>query len=270
MSKILLGADPEIFVANKSGKLVSAHGLIGGTKANPLKVDNGAVQVDGMALEFNIDAARSEAEWVRNIDSVMSTLASMVPDHILQAIPVAHFGLEYIQSQPEEAKELGCDPDFDAWLVAQNPRPNGERPIRTAAGHIHFGIIDSCDAPVDDGEYIGWIASKVRELDYYLGLPSLFYDNDTERRELYGKAGAFRPKVYGFEYRTLSNQWLGSDRLKRWAYRASQYAMEQMEKGISLVDKYGDIQKIINASNKDAAAEIIKREGLILPEGITV
>ena len=268
MSKVLLGADPEIFVANKAGQLVSAFGLIEGTKHNPLKVKNGAVQVDGMALEFNIDAASTETEWVQNIDSVMSTLASMVPDHVLRAIPVANFGIEYIRAQPEVAKELGCDPDFDAWNVAQNPRPNGELPFRSAAGHIHFGIIEANDAPTSDGEYIGWIAQKVRELDYYLALPSLFYDGDTQRRELYGKAGAFRPKSYGFEYRTLSNQWLGSEGLKRWAYRASQKAMDNIERGISLVDKYGDIRNIINTSNKDEARIIIEREGILMPEGV--
>jgi hypothetical protein len=270
MSKVTLGADPEIFVKNKEGILVSAYGLIQGTKQNPLKVPNGAVQVDGMALEFNIDASSSEAEWVRNIDSVMSTLAAMVPDHVLAAIPVADFGFEYIKAQPEAAKELGCDPDYDAWMVAQNPRPNGENPFRTAAGHIHFGIVEDNDAPVEDAEYIGWIAQKVRELDFHLALPSLFYDSDAKRRELYGKAGAFRPKTYGYEYRTLSNQWLGSDSLKRWAYRASQAACEAMERGICLVDKYGDIQKIINNSDKVAAAKIIKAEGLILPEGVSL
>ena len=268
MQTIKLGADPEIFVANKAGILVSAYGLIEGTKHAPQKVANGAVQVDGMALEFNIDAASSETEWVRNIDSVMSTLSAMVPDHVLQAIPVANFGLDYIRAQPEEAKELGCDPDYDAWKVAQNPRPNGELPFRSAAGHIHFGIIESNDAPTQDEEYIGWIASKVRELDFYLALPSLFYDNDTQRRELYGRAGAFRPKSYGFEYRTLSNQWLNTDSLKRWAYRAAQKAMEQIEKGVSLCDTYGDIQKIINNSNKDAAKAIIEREGILMPEGV--
>lgn len=270
-SKVLLGADPEIFVRNKSTNMLeSAFGLIGGTKSAPLKVANGAVQVDGMALEFNIDAAGSEAEWVKNIDSVMSTLASMVPDHILAAIPVADFGYEYIKAQPDAAKELGCDPDYDAWLVAQNPRPNGDNPFRTAAGHIHFGIIETNDAPVDDGEYISWIASKVRELDFHLALPSLFYDADAKRRELYGKAGAFRPKSYGYEYRTLSNQWLGSDALKRWAYQASQAACEAMDKGICLVDKYGDIQKIINSSDKESAARIIKAEGILLPAGIVL
>lgn len=271
MSKVLLGCDPEIFVLNKaSGILESAYGLIKGNKAQPQKVNNGAVQVDGMALEFNIDAAGSEEEWIKNIDSVMSTLASMVPNHILAAIPVADFGYEYIKAQPEEAKELGCDPDYDAWLVAQNPRPNGDNPFRTAAGHIHFGIIDSNDAPTEDMDYIGWIAQKVRELDFYLGLPSLFYDADAKRRELYGKAGAFRPKTYGFEYRTLSNQWLGNDALKRWAYQASQKACEEMDKGVCLNDRYGDIQSIINLSDKQAAAKIIKAEGLLLPAGVSI
>lgn len=268
-SKVLLGTDPEIFVS-KDGKLVSGHDLIRGTKDNPLKVENGAVQVDGTALEFNIDPASTEAEWIKNIDSVMSTLISMIPGYKLEAIPVANFGIEYLRTLPAIATELGCSPDFDAWNVAQNPRPNGELPFRSAAGHIHFGIIEANDAPIADGEYIGWIAQKVRELDYYLALPSLFYDGDTQRRELYGKAGAFRPKSYGFEYRTLSNQWLGNEGLKRWAYRASQKAMDNIERGISLVDKYGDIRNIINGSNKDEARIIIEREGILMPEGVAL
>ena len=271
MSNILLGADPEIFVS-KAGKLVSAHGLIQGSKRDPFKVARGAVQVDGMALEFNIDAAASEADWMNNLNGVLDILASMVPDYKLECIPVADFGLEYIRSQPEEAKEMGCDPDYDAYTVDVNPRPNGELPFRSAAGHIHFGLPEAeNDAPVNDVDYHAWLATKVRELDFYLGLPSLFYDADTKRRELYGKAGAFRPKKYGMEYRTLSNQWLANDNLKSWAYRASMKAMEQMDKGISLFDKYGkEAQRIVNTSDKAAASRIIKAEGILLPVGIAV
>lgn len=267
MTNLLLGADPEIFVSN-NGKLVSAHGLINGDKINPVKVDGGAVQVDGMALEFNIDPAKDEAAWIKNIDGVMSILASMVPNHKFEIVPVAHFTHEYMKAQPAAAKELGCSPDYDAWLVSQNPRPNGERDFRTAAGHIHFGFVDECDAPIDDYDYIAWVSAKVRELDFYLALPSLFFDADTQRRELYGKAGAFRPKVYGFEYRTLSNQWLANESLKRWAYRASQKAWDAMDKGVSLVEKYGDIQKIINLSDKVEAMKIIKAESILMPEGV--
>lgn len=271
MSKILIGADPEIFVS-RDGKLVSAHGLIKGSKHDPLKVNRGAVQVDGMALEFNIDAADSEQAWMDNINGVMEILASMVPAYKLECIPTAHFGLEYIRAQPEEAKELGCDPDYNAYTVDVNPRPNGETDFRTGAGHIHFGLPETGnDAPVNDADYIAWLAAKVRELDFYLGLPSLFYDGDTKRRELYGKAGAFRPKKYGMEYRTLSNQWLKDDNLKRWAYKASMDAMERIERGVSLFDKYGDeAQRIVNTSDKASASRIIKEEGLLLPAGIVL
>lgn len=266
-NQLLIGADPEIFVS-KNGQLVSAFGLIEGDKENPVKVKQGAVQVDGLALEFNIDPAATEQEFVSNIDTVMGILASMVPEHKFEIQPVAEFGFEYIKAQPEKAKELGCTPDYDAWKSAVNPRPDGDRSFRTAAGHLHFGFIDSCDAPITDQDFIDYCSSKVRELDFYLALPSLFYDADVQRRELYGKAGAFRPKVYGLEYRTLSNMWLKTTELKQWAYRASIEAWKRMESGISLFEKYGDIQSIINTSNKEAAMNIIKAENILLPQGI--
>ena len=55
---ILIGCDPEVFV-KQNGVFRSAHGLIRGDKKNPQKIRSGAVQVDGMALEFNIDPART-------------------------------------------------------------------------------------------------------------------------------------------------------------------------------------------------------------------
>lgn len=269
MSKtnLLLGLDPEYFLS-KDGKLVSAYGVVGGTKEQPIKVKHGAYQCDGMAVEFNIDPASNEVEFLRNINSVMGILKELFPEYEHQYIPVAEFGLEYIRAQPEKAKELGCSPDFDAWKVAVNPRPNGELPFRSAAGHVHFGFIGSADAPVEDQDFIEYCAQRVRELDFYLALPSLFYDADTKRRELYGKAGAFRPKKYGFEYRTLSNGWLKSDALKSWVYQASVAAWSKMESGISLMDKYGDIQHIINNSDKKEAKRIIVAENILMPMGV--
>jgi hypothetical protein len=64
---ILIGADPELFVFTRSGKPVSAHDLIPGTKYEPHEVGNGAVQVDGVAAEFNIDPAANEDEFFFNI-----------------------------------------------------------------------------------------------------------------------------------------------------------------------------------------------------------
>ena len=63
---ITIGCDPEFFV-KENNKFVNAHGLIEGTKDFPQLVNKGAVQVDGMALEFNINPAKNSKEFVSNI-----------------------------------------------------------------------------------------------------------------------------------------------------------------------------------------------------------
>ena len=71
--EILIGCDPEVFV-KKDGLFKSAHGLIKGDKKNPFKIRSGAVQVDGMALEFNIDPAHNEDEFVFLVNDVFDQM----------------------------------------------------------------------------------------------------------------------------------------------------------------------------------------------------
>jgi len=213
---LLIGADPELFV-KQDGRFISAHGMVEGTKDNPFKVEGGAVQVDGMALEFNIDPAASEAEFLGNIKIVMSKLAGMIGDADMVVEPTAHFGSEYISEQPVEARELGCSPDFNAYTGRQNPLPDAEVPFRTAAGHIHIGWTDGAD--VFSAGHMLTCAKLTKALDISLGVPSLAWDKDQERRGLYGRAGAFRPKSYGCEYRVLSNAWLKSEELMSFVYK---------------------------------------------------
>lgn len=264
MSQILVGCDPEVFV-RQDGVFRSAWGLIKGDKKNPQKVKRGAVQVDGMALEFNIDPAQSEDEFSLNVNEVLSLMKKMVPEYEVVATPVAHFDAAYLKAQPEEAKELGCDPDFNAWNGMANPRPDGDRPMRTASGHVHIGWEKSVE-PNDPG-HIHRCNMVVKNLDFFLGLASLEYDQEIERREMYGKAGACRYKPYGVEYRTLSNAWLRSEKLMRWVYRSTIAGVQATMDGRLLFEKYGDIQAIINTSNIKEARKIIKAEKLEVCHG---
>lgn len=257
--KILVGCDPEVFV-RQDGVFKSAFGLIQGDKKNPQKVNRGAVQVDGMALEFNIDPAATEDEFCINVQDVFNTMKLMVPEYEVVTVPVAHFTPEYISNQPPAALELGCDPDFNAWTSQENIKPNAMRPMRTASGHIHIGW--TSDEEVSSGEHRAMCEAAVKQMDFYLGLPSLMYDNDTERREMYGKAGCYRPKPYGVEYRTLSNAWLRSEALMRWVYRNTLAGMQSLIDGKYLVEKYGDIQSIINSSDRKEAEKIVKAENI--------
>lgn len=259
MSKILIGADPELFVM-QNGKFVSAHGLIQGDKKNPLVVERGAVQVDGMALEFNIDPAACESEFYLNTSTVLGILKEMVPQHDFALVPVAEFGHDYIKMQPDEAKELGCDPDFDAWTSTVNAKPNMDLPFRTASGHVHIGFTEN--AAIESAAHVSACEMIARQMDFFLGLPSLFYDADTKRREMYGNPGCYRPKTYGVEYRTLSNAWLKSENLIKWVFRNAREGVEQLMNGRDLVQEFGDIREIIKTTDKKAAEKIILAAGI--------
>jgi hypothetical protein len=255
--KFLIGCDPEVFV-KKDGVFKSAFGLIQGDKKNPQKIRNGAVQVDGMALEFNIDPAHNEDQFAFNVQDVYDQMKQMVPGFEVVAAPVAHFPMEYIRSQPAAAVELGCDPDYNAWTGDVNDKPDGERPMRTASGHIHIGWTNDQDP--NHPEHISQVNAAMRQMDFFLGLPSVMYDEDKERREMYGKAGCCRYKPYGGEYRTLSNAWLKSEKLTRWAYRNAVAGMNALVEGRILSNRYGDIQEIINNSDKKEAMKILNKE----------
>lgn len=251
ISQILVGSDPEIFV-KKDGVFICAHDLIPGTKESPFKVDKGAVQVDGFALEFNIDPARNADEFVGNHETVLAILAKMVPGYELATVPVADFTREYMDACPAEAKILGCDPDYDAWTGLENIKPQADLPMRTASGHVHIGWASGL------ADHHDHCRAAAIQMDFFLGLPSLFYDSDTRRRSMYGKAGCYRPKSYGVEYRTLSNAWLLSRERMTWVYNQVQKGMRDLMDGASMFERYGDISSIINESNKDEARRILK------------
>jgi hypothetical protein len=57
-----------------------------------------------------------------------------------------------------------------------------------------------------------------------------YWDKDTERRKLYGKPGAFRPKPYGCEYRVLSNAWVDKPEVAGILFRIITDIVNEMKK----------------------------------------
>lgn len=254
---ITVGADPELFV-RKDGIPSSAHGLIPGTKKAPFLVERGAVQVDGMALEFNIDPASDAVQFESNISTVLKTLASMVPEYRLDISPSMIFPKEVMEVQPEEALELGCEPDYNAYTEGVNPSPEAHETMRVAGGHVHVGFIEGAD--ITDENYLMNCRVLVRQLDVYLGLPSVVLDDDNLRRSMYGKAGSFRPKSYGLEYRVLSNFWIRHPNLTRWVFNNTRKAVEDLKAGINLAAEYPEvIQNAIDLGDNELALQMINR-----------
>lgn len=233
MSKILIGTDPEVFLRHKyTGDFVSAHGMFPGSKDEPFKLDRGAMQVDGHALEFNTDPVGTEDEFVEVVNHVFNQVKGYVeatdPNVEIVLEPVAHFDPMYFNCLPDISKVLGCTPDFSATTGKQLDAPAiGFEPIRTSSGHIHIGWTKDEDE-FDEKEFQKRFVLANRITPYLLKAAEKWETKASEERRLYyGRDGAFRPKPYGVELRALDCLWLANDNRMREVFRA---AVEGFEK----------------------------------------
>lgn len=260
MDGLTFGCDPELFVLDGDGNAVCADGLIPGTKLEPYPVIGGAVQVDGMAAEFNIDPVDNYEDFNTNVNKVLGQLRKMLPKgYTLSCVPSMTFSEKVWEEAPPHAKELGCTPDYNAWDGTVNPPPDGELlpRVRTASGHLHIGWTEGADT--SDEQYVAACRDLVKQLDWYLGGWSLSRDKDTIRRNLYGKAGAMRFKPYGVEYRVLSNFWLTSATEKQTMWNRMQQGIWDMANNYC-PDRAGAVRKRGFTFPKDP--NIILREAI--------
>ncbi len=138
----------------------------------------------------------------------------------LVAKPCVFFTKAYWATVPEKAKELGCEPDFNAYTLRANEKPDAKMLMRTGSGHIHISWGDEVKVIRDD--WIDQCADLVQHLDHHLFPQSKKWDTDELRRKLYGREGAFRPKKYGVEYRVLSNAWLSEYKIATYVFNSAQ------------------------------------------------
>lgn len=229
-----LGTDPEMFL-KLGGKAISAHGLFPGTKHDPHPLDGGALQVDGLALEFNIDAAKTEDEFVANIKKVLAQTDEFIKavdkDLTREFIPYVEFDQEYFASLPDESKILGCDPDYSGRTGDRKPPPEiGDVNFRTAAGHIHIGwtSFEDISDPAHH-EDCRFVAEYIGERAFGPDYSKTTCDAEFNRLKYYGGDYAFRPKSYGVEIRFPSNIWLRTEQSQRDAYRTVMRHMTDIE-----------------------------------------
>lgn len=255
---ISLGSDPEFFITNKQGKLKSIIGLLGGTKEQPRWIDDFGdfkIQEDNVAAEYNIPASNSKERFIENILWPQKVIQKLIGTDKYSICNLASASFPEEELQDPKAQEFGCDPDFNAWKNGQeNKKPKcKDHTFRTAGGHVHIGLEDKTP----------WnVLRVIRNMDKYLGVWSVIADPDDKRRQLYGKAGAFRPQPHGTEYRTLSNFWIFDPNLIGEVWDRTQEAIQHNL--ISHTSKEGRlIQHIINKGDKEQALSYLKDKRLL-------
>ena len=188
-----IGADPEVFIEEiATGKIISAHNLVEGSKEKPWKVPGGAIQPDGTSAEFNTWPCINAQQFSDTIKGVLTELDRTVLRKFattpgpfkgpvrLKVTPTARFDVEYFKSLPAKAKALGCRPDWSAWTETENPVPDASETFRTGAGHIHIGWSNN-EEPFEDAHFFDCMVAT-KQMDALLFFSSLLWDDDADRR----------------------------------------------------------------------------------------
>ncbi len=240
---ITIGSDPELFLVRGS-KFISAVGKCDGTKEKPFEWQKGFnIHNDNVAMEFNVPPARNREQFVANHHQSLVYCRSIAKKFgcNLKIVGDALFTEEELDTP--EAKVFGCDPDFNAWTLSENPPPQSDEPLlRTAGGHIHIGGVP--DFTFRDK------VELVRTLDLFVGIPLALLEPDSRRNELYGKPGAMRNKPYGVEWRTPSNFWLRKTSTIGGIFNMVYSIVENMDHFIPIMRNVADDLELLNSPVK--------------------
>lgn len=257
-----IGADIEVFLKDKiSGEIVSAEGIIHGSKEEPFHFmkENPfyATSLDNVMAEFCIPPAKTSIDFRSGIETALNYIHNTIPGNLtIFAFPSAKVDGRWLVTP--NAQMFGCEPDYNAWLNGiQNDRPvAADGNLRSCGGHIHIGY----DTPSTNTNL-----ALIKAMDIFVGLPSVVIEPDNDRKSLYGKAGAFREKKYGVEYRTVSNYYINSKELTNWVFENTLNAIDFVNQGNPISESETDgIRLAINKGDKELATTMCKYFGVKL------
>ena len=141
ISRITVGADPEMFIINeKTGKVVSSIGIIPGEKGDPYVAEDMpegfGMEIDNILAEFNIPPVTDCESFVNCLNYMKNYIRDYVkkvnPDYGIKCS--AYELVDEDQLQSEEAQRFGCSIDFNAYTEEPNPKPDGASTNGRSAG----------------------------------------------------------------------------------------------------------------------------------------
>ena len=251
---ITIGTDPEVFLIDANDRLVSVVGRLGGTKEIPKPIGKGcAVQEDNVMAEFNTPPCTTVDHMWESINRCRSYIEGTTG---LKTLVKASAIFDEEQLKHKQAQIFGCDPHWNVYTEEQESPDCVGSLMRSCGGHVSIGYPE----PKNMHEKLSIF---IRNLDLFLGVPSVLIDGDVRRRETYGKAGVFRIKPFGIEYRTLSNFWIDKRQHVEYIFDGVLKAYDWTMKGKSLNPQEQQIVRdTINHSDIEAAEHFVREYNL--------
>lgn len=256
---ITIGTDFEVPIIDKNNTPISAVGIVGGTKKEPLSIGNGCGrQEDNVAAEFTMPPSTDFDSFMGYIQYCLNEGTKIIKKFNSDYRFYITSSLRYPESElrSEKAMEFGCEESMcvHTFMPSFRPEPAEVGNLRTFGFHIHIGNIKE--------EYV---EDVVRWMDVLVGIPSLILDTDTERRKIYGNAGDFRFKPYGLEYRSLGSGLLANQESIRFVWDQTQVAVEQALKGNEIPIDMNLVKDVIDNQITSEAEKIIEHFNIEVP-----
>lgn len=222
------GTDPEIFVTNSRNHKLSAHGMLPGTKRNPHPLKSGgACQIDGTAVEFNTQPVETAEEFYDQVLKHMDEIKAMLDPKVQwDFVPIRKYSQAVWDKIPDNAKEIGCEPEHYVHKVFVNAPKDR---CRGTGFHLHIGWTKGRDL---EDKHHKWDCDTIATfVGRTLNEASVLWDSYGEERRFktgYGVYHAHRRKPYGIELRTLSSRILKYPYLLKWLVDSVRDQLEDM------------------------------------------
>lgn len=258
--KFKFGTDVEVFLKEKkTGRLVSAHEVIPGSKDKPHKLKYGQCHPDSVACEFAITPCTTFKQFNSKILHTLKELKYIIgPDLELVFTAKGKFQSEYWKNLPEYIKRSDCGADFyiggnygNLRLITQAKmnRPN----TSFAGGHVHIGWTDGSNEEYTNSEsHLTDCMTAMKHLTtswcvVHGMLPGLTEDrqNIFDREDAGFCNNVMRPKPYGVEFRAPSNLWCKSLTGRKLMWNMLQSTEASLTNGIPRETYYHSSQKIL-------------------------
>lgn len=240
-----IGSDIECFLRNSSDQIVNAASHIKYSKESPYTRENIKIYYDNVLAEFNIPPCESGKEFVINITNGLYLLRKLVVPHKLDFTASSIINEDVLNEK--NMRQNTCVDEYDAYSLSVNNQIDNfmkTSKFRTSGGHIHIGSDDKNNNLLDPIVKPLYIYM----LDLFLGITSVLLDKDMtqiNRRTIFGKAGSYRPKSYGLEYRVLSSWWVSKPEYVALIFNLVEFVYYEMQE--KLWEKFWSI------SEKDGA-----------------
>jgi hypothetical protein len=289
----MLGCDPEFFFADsKSGKVIGSEKILKKSDKERCLV------IDGVQAELNPAPSFCRQLLAGSIQTCFIQLRNALKARGIDAVVKVDSLVDITQAELDSLSEgcqvFGCAPSTNIYSEGENKtskiKVDAKKYLkRSAGGHIHLGnafstYLNQTQFP-EHGEYAEYvkIAKRIEQalkkspdimiavLDIVVGNTCVLMDRsegNKERRANYGRAGEYRLKPYGIEYRSLSNFWLRSYQLMSFVTGLCRFAVHCVSESTpendyvkALFDAVPrkDIVKAINENNFELALENFKK-----------